>query len=126
MRKSSKTELLKRELSDTYDVMLSLLEDNEEARRKLEQYSRDLEKRVEERTFEISVLYELSKKISFALDFDELVKLILESLQEVTHYTVAGTILCHEDLDRVIIRKTQPIGDNLIGEFKEILILKKN
>ncbi len=122
MRKYSKTELLKRELSNTYDVMLSLLEDNEEARRKLEQYSRDLEKRVEERTFEISVLYELSKKISFTLSFDELVKLILESLQEVTHYTVAGTILCHEGLDRVIIREAQPIGDNLIREFREILI----
>ncbi|TET11451.1 hypothetical protein E3J84_02825 [Candidatus Aerophobetes bacterium] len=45
-----------------------------EANKELEAFSKELEEKVKERTFELSILYELSNTVSHALDYEKIRK----------------------------------------------------
>ncbi|TET10184.1 HD domain-containing protein [Candidatus Aerophobetes bacterium] len=107
--------------SDNQAVILSLLEDAEEARRKVEEYSKTLEERVKKRTFELAVLYELSRKISYVLNYEELFRLICSSLTKVTDCPISGFLLLRENRAELTINLTRPIEDSIIQNFKKLL-----
>jgi len=87
----------------------------------LEQERQQLEQRAKERTFHLSVLYELSKQISYTLDYDELFRLILDSLDALVGYDLAGTIVCHGGCDEMTIRMTRPTSDEVLQQQQQIL-----
>lgn len=107
--------------SDNQAVILSLLEDAEEARRKVEEYSKTLGIRVKKRTFELAVLYELSRKIGYVLNYEELFRLICSSLIKVTDCPISGFLLLRENRVELIIDLTRPIEDLIIQNFKKLL-----
>ena len=113
---------LKKELTDTQKIMLSLLEDSDEDRRKLEEYSKELEKRVKERTFELSVLYELSKQVSYTLDYKQLFHLILTSLHKMVQYDICGSFLVKDAPYNLIIKTSGAMDSKIIDQAKALLL----
>jgi len=81
--------------------------------RELQELNATLEKRVQQRTFELQVLYELTQQISYALDYDELFRLILQHIHRVVDYDVAGSLLVTDDRCEMFIKKDRPLTPEL-------------
>jgi len=113
---------LRRELADTQMVMLSLLEDSHDARGKVEEYSKTLEQRVKERTYELSVLYEFSQQIGYTLDYTELSHLILTSLHKVVKYDICASFLLNGDSGDLRIKLAKPLDNETIQQSKVLLL----
>ena len=67
----------------------SILEDLQAAKQRVVAYAKGLE----QRSFELSVLYEVSNSISYTLDYQKLMRLIMESLAKIVDYDICGSLL---------------------------------
>ncbi len=65
----------------------------EKAKAEIETFSKGLEERIREKTFVLSMLYEISNAISYTLDYQTLFKLIMESLFKTVDYDICGSLL---------------------------------
>lgn len=92
------------------------------ARKEVEEYSKTLEQRVKERTFELSVLYELSKQIGYTLDYRQLSRLILTSLHKMVKYDVCGSFLFKGDSGDLRIRVAGSADRKIIDQAKAFLL----
>ncbi len=92
------------------------------ARKKLEEYSENLEEKVKARTFELSVLYELSQQIGYTLDYKQLLNLIASSLHKVIKYDIYGTFLFKGNSGDVKINLPQNLNGRIIERVKQLLI----
>jgi len=88
------------------------------ARKKLEEYSKTLEQRVKERTFELSVLSELSQQIGYTLDYKQLLNLIASSLHKVVKYDIYGTFLLNGNSGDVRIKLPKNLNGKIIERVK--------
>lgn len=96
-------------------------EKNEEALARVEKELKNKTEEFEKGTFELAVLYELSRKISYVLNYDELFRLICSSLTKVTDCPISGFLLLKENRAELIINLTRPIEDSIIQNFKKLL-----
>ena len=110
-----------RELSRTQGEMVRLLREAKESRKKLEEHSQVLEDKVRERTRELTVLKKLSDQIVGALNFDDLMRVVLVSLHEVVNYDVAGALLLAGGAQRFIVKRTQPTDRKLIRQVRDLV-----
>lgn len=78
------------------------------ANKKLEAFSKGLEEKVKERTLELSILYELSKTISYTLDYQKLMNIIMDSLYKIVDYDICAGLMCENNNVRIIVRPTYP------------------
>lgn len=92
------------------------------AKEEIESFSRSLEEKVKERTFELSVLYEVSNSISYALDYQTLLKLIMESLFKIINYDVCASLLFDAYTANIILKPAYPESAKFTDEVKEGLI----
>jgi len=66
------------------------------ANKELEAFSKGLEEKVKERTFELSILYELSNAISYTLDYQKLMNIIMDSLYKIVDYDICASLIYNE------------------------------
>jgi len=79
---------------------------------------------LKERTFQLQILYELAQKISYTINYDELLKLILLSLHKIIPYDIAGTFLLSDDECYIFLKKSRPLSKKFIEHFKKEMIKK--
>lgn len=88
----------------------------------LESSTRDLEDKVQERTFELSVLYEVSQIIFSTKDCDHLFKLILEALFRIVDCDICGLLFFDKGMVDIIINTAHSRYDKFVGDVKYKLI----
>lgn len=81
-----------------------------------------LERQVEERTHELRVLYELTKRLGFTLRYEELLRIIAEGLHQVVQYDVAATLLVVDDVRELLVYPARTISPRLEEEVRRDLI----
>ena len=92
------------------------------AKKEIEAFSRGLEKKVKERTFELSVLYEISNAISYTLNYQQLIKLIKESLFKLVDYDICGSLLFDELTADIVLKPAYRESAPYVDEIREGLI----
>lgn len=80
------------------------LQQRKRAEQQLQELNATLEQRVQQRTFELQVLYELSQKISYCVDPGELFGALLTDLQRAVPYDVSASIAVMDDWCQWYIR----------------------
>jgi signal transduction histidine kinase/DNA-binding response OmpR family regulator len=88
----------------------------------LEELNATLEERVRQRTFELETLYNLSRKLGYALNYDELFELILEHLYFVATYDVAAILMVTKRAVKVVIKPARPLAAATQTMFQERLL----
>ncbi|MFH1239226.1 MAG: ATP-binding protein, partial [bacterium] len=91
-------------------------------KKELEKYSRNLEEKVKERAAELSVLYELSNAIAYTMDYNQLMKLIMEALFDVVNYDVCGVLLFDATSASITLTSSYPQSEKFLDEVKNNLI----
>lgn len=92
------------------------------AKRELEAFSGDLEAKVKQRTFELSILYEVSNAISYTLDYRQLLKLIMESLFKIVDYDISASLLFDSHTANITLKPAYPQSDRFVDVVKNSLI----
>ncbi len=123
-------------LAQTQEALLNILEDMQESREELEktnielkrakeeieEFSRGLEVKVKERTFELSVLYEVSNAISYTLDYQQLLKLIMDSLFKIVDYDLCASLLFDAQTANITLKPVYPESARFVDDVKDRLI----
>ncbi|MEK6564808.1 MAG: ATP-binding protein [Candidatus Omnitrophota bacterium] len=92
------------------------------AKAEIESYSKDLEKKVKERTLELSVLYEISNAISYTLDYQTLLKFIMESLFKTINYDICASLLFDTHTANITLKPVYSESAKFTDEVKDGLI----
>ncbi|MFH1665075.1 MAG: ATP-binding protein [Candidatus Omnitrophota bacterium] len=123
-------------LMETQEASLNVLEDLQLTKEELEEsnaelkaakeaiegFSRGLEEKVKERTLELSIIYEVSNAMSYALDYQQLMKLIMESLLKVTDYDICAALLFDRDSANITMKMVYPESADFVDTVKNNLI----
>jgi len=94
----------------------------ERARMEVERTSEELEESVKERTSELAILYEVSNAISYTMDHQQLLKLVMESLFKIVDYDICAALLLDAHSASFLVRPSYPQSVKYIDEVKESLI----
>ncbi|MBU0571079.1 MAG: PAS domain S-box protein [Candidatus Omnitrophica bacterium] len=94
----------------------------EKAHKELETFSESLEQKVTERTMELSVLYEVSNALSYTLDYQTLLKLIMESLFKIVDYDICASLLFDAKTANITLKPAYAGSDRFVDEVKNNLI----
>jgi len=95
------------------------------ARKKVEEYSeysKGLEQKVRDRTFELSILYEISNIISYTLDYQQLLRLIMESLFKIVDYDICASLIFDAHTANIALKSVYPGSNIFLEEAKNKLI----
>jgi len=92
----------------------------------LQEAKDELEERVEERIFELSTLYDLSKSIGWVVKYEDLFRLGVSSIGKVMDFDLVGVLHSTESSSEIVITRTTPIVDTVVKEACGILIEKFN
>ena len=79
-------------------------------------------KELQRKLDELSLLYESSKEISYTLDYQELIRIIMDSLYKVVDYQVCASLLLEKEEGKLNIRVSYPVSDRVIQEVKSKLL----
>ena len=83
---------------------------------------KDQKERVERRTSELNALYEVSNSIPYMADYQQLLKLIMESVFKIIDYDVCGALLFNRRTANIIIKPSYPGSVKYVDEVKETLL----
>lgn len=75
-----------------------------------------------ERVFELTTIQEISRKLGYTLNYDDLFRLILDPLHTAINFDIAGSVLCNAPDDLIYIRRTRPIKPGFLVQYKESLM----
>lgn len=109
---------LKDKISRFDDIIENLTVKNKQLTQNLEKANEELHRRLHE----LSILYELSEKISYNLDYAHLLKLIMDSIYNVIPYHVCASLLLSKEGGKLNVRVTYPVSDNFIQDVRSKLI----
>ncbi len=124
------------DMAEAQEATLNIMEDLEAERGKLEKinealvtakkeiedFSKVLEGKVEERTKDLAVLYEVSNAISYTMDFQQLFGLILGALKKVLKYDIGAAIFFDERAASVVIRSAFTESGKFVDSVKNSII----
>jgi len=109
-------------------AMKALISGLEKAEREVRQYSESLERKVDERTKEIikhahefSVIYEISKSISYTLDIHQILETIMGSLHRLIDYDIFASLLLEGSEGELIIESSHSLDERDIQMVKSNL-----
>ena len=91
------------------------------AEKSLKEFSKGFEEKLKERTAELSILYEVSNAISYTLDFQTLLKLIMESLFKIVDYDICASLLFYANTANVTLRPAYPGSARFVDKVKNNL-----
>lgn len=80
---------------------------------KLKRDNEALKKNIKEKTYELQVLYELSRKLGYTLSYDELLRLMAQHLYRAMKYDVVATLLAVGDTEKLVIYPARKLSDRL-------------
>ncbi len=103
-------------------VLLQDITDRKQAEQALAELNASLEERVRLRTFELEMLHELSRQLSYTLNYDELVRLMLAHLHRAVPHDVSASILMTGDLCQVFIHPNRAIAPAIEKEIEQRLL----
>ncbi|MBN1870619.1 MAG: HAMP domain-containing protein [Candidatus Omnitrophica bacterium] len=83
---------------------------------------KDQRRKVEKRTNELTTLYEVSNTIPYTADFQQLLKLVMESVFKIIDYDICGALLLNMRAANIVIRPSYPQSVKYADEIKETLI----
>jgi len=86
------------------------------------EFNRKLEQEVSARTLELSVLSELSRKIGYALDYEEIFKFILKYLHKAVDYDICAFFFFKGDSGFLRIREAGSLNNRIIEQAKVLLL----
>jgi len=109
---------LKDEISRLDNIIENLTVGNKQLTQNLEKANKGLDRGL----LELSVLYELSEKISSALDYKQFLSLIMDSLYKVIDYHVCASLILSKEEGKLNIRVTYPVSDNFIQNVRSKII----
>jgi PAS domain S-box-containing protein len=124
------------ELQQSQEAALNIMEDMQEAKSEIEKtneelsvakteiesFSKGLEEKVKERTAELTTLSEISSAIAYTSDYQELMKLIMESLLKIVDYDVCAALLFDENTANITVKSAYSEGDDFVTQVKDGLI----
>ena len=93
------------------------------ANEKLERFSKGLEKKVKERTFELSILYELSNTISQAMDYEKLMGSVMDSLSKIVDSDICASLIYDENSVYVTLRPAYPQCSQFTEEVQNLSLI---
>jgi PAS domain S-box-containing protein len=110
------------ELESTAEQLRVANEETKKAKEELANFAKIIDEKVRERTAESSVLYEISNAISYTLDYQTLLKLIMESLFKIVNYDICGSLLFDENKAHITFMPAHPESARFVEEVKNSLI----
>ena len=105
-------------ISRLADIIENLTMENKQLTQDLEKANKELHRRLHE----LSILYELSKEISYTLDYTQLLRLIMDSLYKVINYYVCASLILSKEGGKLNIRVAYPVSDSFIQDVRSKLI----
>ncbi len=96
--------------------------DLENSRNQLQELSRTLEKKVQERLSELTILYEVSNSISYILDHRLLLRMIMESLFKMVDYDICGSLILEVSNVNITLRPVYSQSAKFTETVKDILV----
>jgi len=88
----------------------------------LQQQKRSLENQVQQRTFELQMLYDLSLQMNATLNYGDLFRLMLGQLHRVICYDVSASLILADAPCELFIQHTRPLTPKLILEIKHRML----
>lgn len=91
---------------------------------KLEEENQRLRKELKQRNFELSILNEISSSISYTLDYDDFLRLLMESLNKIIDYDICTSLIILEEgkKAKMVMRVMQPVERQVIEDVKQKVI----
>ncbi|MFQ5612067.1 MAG: GAF domain-containing protein [Anaerolineae bacterium] len=84
----------------------------------VQRHAAELEERVNDRTYTLQVLYELSQQIGYSMSYDELFRLVLTHLLHVVPYEVAGVCLLTAEKCDLYLQPTGPLASTVQSDIE--------
>lgn len=110
-------------------ALKTLIAGLEKAGREIREYSESLERKVDERTKEIkkhahefSIIYEISKGISYTLDIRQILETIMGSLHRLIDYDVFASLLIEGGEGELIIESCHSVDERFLQAVKSNLV----
>ena len=113
---------LVRENRRLYEEAQRELMERRRAEEALEKLNVTLEDRVECRTFELQVLYELSQQIGYTVSYDELFRLMLEHLHRAVPYDVSAGLLVRGETGELFLKSPRALSPDVQQKIRDRLI----
>lgn len=93
----------------------------------LKEENQRLRAELNDRIFELSILYDISNSISYTLNYDDFVKIIADSLNRIIDYDLCSSLLAFEgEKARMIIRAAHPVKRDILNDVKSNVISSLN
>lgn len=86
----------------------------------LKEENHRLSQELRQRLFELSILYEISASISYTLDYDDFLRLIMDSLHKIIDYDICTSLIILEEgkKARMVMRIAHPAGRQVVENIK--------
>src|SRR3989338_11609923 len=91
---------------------------------KLSAENRRLSQELKQRLFELSILYDISNSISYTLNYDDFLQLVMDSLHRIIDYDLCTSLLIlgEEKKMKMVMRIAHPVKRELVEEVKAKVI----
>jgi len=91
---------------------------------KLSEENRRLSQELKQRLFELSILYDISNSISYTLNYDDFLRLVMDSLHRIIDYDLCTSLLIlgEEKKMKMVMRIAHPVKRELVEEVKAKVI----
>ncbi|MCK5260212.1 MAG: HAMP domain-containing protein [Candidatus Omnitrophica bacterium] len=80
------------------------------------------QERAEKRTHELTALYEVSNSIPYTTDYQQLLKLMMESVFKIIDYDICGALLFNKQTPNIVIKPSYPESVPYVDEVREALL----
>ena len=91
------------------------------SRERLREYSLELDWKVNQRTMELEVLYELSTEIAHSLNYSKVMEVILNTINRILDYDLSAYILTIEEHGKYVVRLNCPIKDETYANYVKMI-----
>lgn len=90
----------------------------------LKQENQKLAYELKQRNFELAILYEITNSISYSLDFDDFLRLIMDSLHKIIDYDLCTSLIIPEEgkKAKMVMRIARPVKKQITEEVKDKVI----
>ncbi len=114
----------KDELSFLYEIQKAFSAASETwlYQEELKKQIEDLKKKINEKEYELQVLYELSRSLSYTLSYDELLNLMAQYLHRVIEYDVVATLLVLDDVQKLVIYPARKLTREAKDQIEEKIL----
>lgn len=88
------------------------------------QENKRLSQELNKRTFELSILYDIANSISYTLNYDDFLQLVMDSLHKIIDYDICGSLLVVDEGSRAraFTRIVHPVCREIAEDFKNRMI----